>query len=216
MLKRLFGKKAAKVEIDINEMSDRFDLYDRKYRADSLVMARVLTAVNKTPIRSDIYGPGRIFYADPDKMLNMKTADLHKSGDQAEEKDLVHASASVSFTDHPHGGSRRGFGLVIRNDSDTFHELFNSVVFGIYGYYDKEDRFEVTKLLVPGPAENGQPARAIEIPVTPENVRGALRFAEICAKALFENAPFSPEQCLSQSQDEDLDKVGVKVTTPAP
>ena len=71
--------------------------------------------------------------------------------------------------------------MIIRRNAEDKESLRHSMVFGIYGTYNKTDqKLFVERLYAPAFGEGNTVTEALEIPVTPENVRGALFFAMLC------------------------------------
>lgn len=216
MLKWIFGRRAAPVVVDINDIFKRLDLYNERYKADPNAHIAVLDFLGQYTLRGSAhYGPSRSFYANPEQTFRVK-APPRQFMEDSEEDEYVQSSACISFTEESFARGRRGFALLIRQSSGSLRAHRDSVVFGIYGVYDRDGKMTVKKIMAPSKDSANRMTAVTSIPVTPDNVRGALLYAELCAKALYEHRQFQPRTCLEQSMKADLATEAVRVLPPAP
>lgn len=216
MLKWIFGGRAAPVTVDINEIYKRLDLYNNRYKSDPNAHIAVLDFLGQYSLRGSAhYGPSRSFYANPEQTIRIKAAP-RQFLEETEEDEYVQSSACISFTEESLARGRRSFALLIRRESGSLRGHRDSVVFGIYGVYDRDGRMAVKKIMAPSVDGANRLTAVAAIPVTPENVEGALRYAELCAREMYEGRPFHPRLCLEQSLDPDSVPGGIKAGMPAP
>lgn len=219
MLKWKFWERAEPVCVDINEIYQRFALYNDRYKHDPAIHMLVMNKFGQVSLRggSFTYGPGRVFYSDPQKVLTIKAPEKQFLDEPDPEDEHIQSSACIAFTEAPRAFGKRAFGMIIRQDSHDFDSLYdNSIIFGIYGEYDKNGRMAVKKLLAPGKDGTQRLTETKEIPITPENVEGALRYAEICVQTITRKSPLNPRTCLEQSMRPEKAGEGIKVLPPAP
>ncbi len=218
ILKRLFGLRAAPVVIDINELYRHLDLHNKRYNQDPQIHLTVLYKLNQITLRGsgNAKGAGRVHYRDPWKRFIIKGPSREFLGDLEPEETHIRSSAYIAFTEAPRAFGKRAFALVICKDSDSVEDLDNAFVFGIYGVFGKDGRMTVKTIMTPGKDEAHRMTETKAIPVTPENVQGALRYAKLCIDEITSGQKFFPRRCFEQSMRQDTAQNDVKLLPPAP
>jgi len=217
MLKWIFGRRAAPVVVDVNEVFRRLELNSKHFKDDPAAHIPVLDYLRLWTLRgSSHYGPARSFYANPNQKITIKAPEPQFSDMPREPDEHIRSSACVSFTEESYARGKRGLAILIRQSSNTMEGYANSVVFGMYGVYDRDGKMTVKKLMVPTKDNANRMMPVESIDVTEDSVRGALLYAELCVKELVAGRPLFARSCLDQSVKADLAKDGVKILTPAP
>ena len=205
-----FANKAD-IRIDINEFFERFHLHDEHFKEDPAFHTVVLASVNAL---KSTHGPSRVYMSEPNKTFKVSRTFAMPALSEEDDPDMVTVSGSpcVAFTEQDLGNGRRGFGLVIRKSSEDKADLRTSMVFGIYGTYDKKDQMmRIERLYTPEFADGNVLSEASPIPIDTENVKGAIYYAMLCADKIYSHEPFMPRECFERALNVQLDKVDTPV-----
>lgn len=219
MLRALFKKWANPVTVDIDEVYKRLELHSDKVLPDPNAHIGVMDAMNEYTLRgSTHWGPAHSFYRDPQKKVTVKAQPTQFADEPEPQDEHIRSSARLSYTEEARGFGKRAFFMIIRNEFNTPQEYQKSLVFALYGLYDKDGKMKVKKILSPDIDDKTHTITKLgKIPLTPDNVRIALRYAELCAQALYDKSqPFVARTCLEQAMKADMDEVGVKILSPQP
>lgn len=200
MLKWLFGERAKPVTVNINDLFRRLDLYDKRFRDDPNAHIPVLDALGQYTLRgSSHYGPARSFYTDPQKVVTVRAPEKQFFDEPDPTDEHIRSSTRISFTEETRGFGKRAFALIIRREFSNPAEYDRSLLFGIFGVYDRDGNMRVKKIVAPYKDRANSMTAAKSIPLTPENVEKALRFAEICVHTLYRGETFHPRACLDEA-----------------
>ena len=151
MLKWLFGKRAAPVVMNLQEIRDRLELDHERFGPDPKNHIPVLDALGEYTLRgSSFFGPARTFYTNPDKTVTIKGAPSQFSDVPDPGDEQVQSAAFVSYTEQTRGFGKRNFALIIRQGANTVEEMENSLAFGLFGLFDKQGNMTVKKIIMPG------------------------------------------------------------------
>lgn len=202
-----FAKKQAGICVDINEIFDIFHLHDANFKQDPAYHGVVLASMKA---QKQLHGPSRVYYSDPSRNFKVeRNFGMVPDPDEADPDFLtVNGSPSVAFTEQDLGNDHRGFGMIIRKTSENKQDLRSSMVFGIYGTYNKKDQLlHIERLYTPTFGEGNTITEAQPIPIDEANVKGALSFAMYCADQIYAGETFNPRACFAQAINADLDKI---------
>lgn len=193
MLLGLFNRNKITATTDVSVLKERLDIY-RHARPDPLAHKVVLIALQKyqSPGLRQI-GRGFSFYTDPSLVVESQ------SRIPGSERHLIQASANVSFAEEMLQEGKRSFALTINQDSNSFYELRNRMIFGIYGTYEKDGMMEIETIFAPDMDDEGNITKMIKIPLSDEHVELALEYAENCMRVINNKENPNPQACLNRA-----------------
>lgn len=207
MLKKLLPFNKTTVQTNLYEFRERLGLHDY-LRPDEKAHTRVLTALMRFKQQIIEYkGRGQSYYIDPDQKVMKKT---NIPGDVPKP---IRSSANISYTEDKLENGQWSFAMTIDKSSDTYFDMRNRMIFGLYGLFDRQSgEMAVTTILAPDMDGDGNLLGMIQIPLSESDLELATLYAENCAREIFEGRSPDPQRCLTQAiqnnmqQPEELQK----------
>lgn len=208
-LRQAFGLPPKRVPITINlgDLLTYLELDHSRFQSDPDVHLPVIDGMGEYALRGgNHHGPAKSYYTDRKKTIFLQEREPEIVGhpDEIGKKPPVRefrASANIAYTETTLGFGRKGFALTIHRDVKEPRELYQyrTMVFGLYGVYDREGNLTIKKLKTPNMDSANRMTKLDDIPIDEANVIGALHYARLCATQIYEGEYFSERQCLQEA-----------------
>ena len=208
----LAGKKPP-VSINLGDLITYLELDHPRFVADADEHLPVIDAMGEYALRGgNHHGPSKSYYTDRKKtiFLQERAPEIVGHPDEIGKKPPLRefrASANIAYTETTLAFGRRGLALTIHRDVNEPRELYmyRTMVFGLYGVYDREGNLTIKKLKTPNMDSANRMTKLEDVPIDTANVKGALYFARLCAEQLYNGEGFSERQCLQKALNIDVE-----------
>lgn len=196
MLSYLFNRQKQTTRSHISEIKDRLDLY-QKAKPETNIHLQVLMALKRyNSVGLQKIGRGFAYYTDPERQVRSE-ANMPNS-----EEHFVKSSANLSFTEEILDDGKKSFAMTINQDSQSYADLRNRMIFGLYGTYERDGAMEIETIYAPDLDEHGNFTGMIKIPLSEEHLELALVYAGHCIESIHSDENPNAVQCLQRAMDQ--------------
>ncbi len=189
MLRFLFGPRAAPMTIHHDNLFTRLGL-GKHLQPDPKSHIPVLRYLGEYSLRGSFHhGPAMSYFSKPTQTITIKPDPQQFSDEPPGEDEYIRSSAHIAITTEPRRGGSNAFYLMISKGGRTLEELDRSLIFGLKGVQDKDGHITIKRIMAPGMDNANRLTDLQKIPLTPEYVNTALKYAARCAANIYANSP---------------------------
>lgn len=210
MLGKLFNRNKS-AQTNLYDFRERLGLHDY-LQHDEKAHMRVLVSLMKFKKQTIEYkGRGQSYFINPDQKV------IPQINIPGEAPTPVRSSANICYTEDKLENGQWSFAMTIDQSSETYADMKNRMIFGLYGLFDRETgNMEVLTILAPDMDKDGNFSKMIKVPLNEWDLELATLYAENCAKEIFEKRSPDPIECLNKAVERHLAKEKSADNSPAP
>jgi hypothetical protein len=179
-----------KTVIPLARLHEALALNDPAYEDEEDLQPLVMCYLN-LPVNArgaDIWGSARCAYAEPQRRI-VKTGKPSPNIEESLEEHIT-SSAAILTADYQLSFGHRAFLVVIRSEIKDMDNFYDSMVFGLYGTYDRDKNMIAKKLIVPQIDQYRRMTGLTEAdPSDSVAIEKSISFIKLCKEQVFKGGP---------------------------